>query len=132
MLCCLAACDDHNSVWLMHGWVEVRHTDDFMVCHCADRSPKDLLELAPGEQLRQQAADIEFAAALSALSILRWGAVSKPSMVMIAHAACAPPPWQSSYCRDLTACKVMALACHGSACNHQPSPMWASESKGCC
>ena len=47
-----------------------------MLC-CADRSPKDLLELAPGEQLLQQAADIEFAAALSALSILRWVAASK-------------------------------------------------------
>lgn len=51
-----------------------------MLCG-ADRSPKDLLELAPGEQLRRQTADIEFAAALSALSILRWGAADR-------HASC--------------------------------------------
>jgi hypothetical protein len=46
-------------------------------CCRADRSPKDLLELSPEEQLRRQAADIEFVAALSALSILRWVALSK-------------------------------------------------------
>jgi len=48
-------------------------------CLPAERSPKDLLELSAEAQLRRQAAEIEFCAALCSLTILRYAVVPMPS-----------------------------------------------------